>query len=490
MPGPGVITAGTPSVFLSAATDITDVCLMDSTHAIIAYTTGGGNAVYAVCATISGTGLSFGTAVAISGGGSGDCKIASLDSTHAIIVWHEGTDSGYGYANCLTLSGTTITKNTSLTFENGGSTDTRGICKMDSTHAVVTFNVGGTDQPEAICLSVSGTTLSAGSAITIEAVSSNYQVVAALDSSKAIAFYDDTSNTLGRACVLSLSGTTITAGTPATAHSGSVEFPGIDALSSTKAIAAFTDSSPSSKAKAVCLSVSGTTVTAGSTHEFTASKTHWIDVCAMSSTESVSVYSADVSGIDGDGTAIGLSVDGTTVSSGTDEVYENAASSYHACTKIDSGRLITVYQDAANSDYGTACVLSFAIPVASRIAARSDIAVYNQAHFAARSNAVEVANSRLAARSDVQVTTDARFSARPDIRQEQNGRVAVRSDLQEYHNAALAARADMVQTHLSRMATRANLYLPDGWEERREDLAGAYKDARQRYVEAMLRRRS
>ncbi|WP_230683134.1 hypothetical protein, partial [Streptococcus pneumoniae] len=74
---------------------------------------------------------------------------------------------------------------------------------------------GNSGYGTACVLSISGTTVTAGTPVVFESAATYYTSVAMLDSSKAVVTYRDDGNSgYGTACVLSISGTTVTAGTP------------------------------------------------------------------------------------------------------------------------------------------------------------------------------------------------------------------------------------------------------------------------------------
>jgi len=139
-----------------------------------------------------------------------------------------------------------------------------------------------------------------------ESATTNHISVAVLDSSKAVVTYQDAGNYYyGTACVLSISGTTVTAGTPAVFESASAAYISVAVLDSSKAVVTYQD--------------------AGNYYY---------------------------------GTACVLSISGTTVTAGTPAVFESASTDYISVAALNSSKAVVTYRDAGNSSYGTACVLS------------------------------------------------------------------------------------------------------------------------------------
>jgi hypothetical protein len=82
---------------------------------------------------------------------------------------------------------------------------------LDATKAIVCYTDNGNSNYGTACvLSISGTTVTAGTPIVFESADSYYFSVAMLDANKAIVCYTDNGNgSYGTACVLSISGTTV-----------------------------------------------------------------------------------------------------------------------------------------------------------------------------------------------------------------------------------------------------------------------------------------
>ena len=89
---------------------------------------------------------------------------------------------------------------------------------------------------------------------------------------------------------------------------------------------------------------------------FESASTLYISVAALDSSKAVVTYRD--AGNSGYGTACVLSISGTTVTAGTPAVFESAATYYTSVAALDSSKAVVTYRDDGNSNYGTACVLS------------------------------------------------------------------------------------------------------------------------------------
>jgi hypothetical protein len=352
----GNLAAGVAEVFESATSSYIRVTMMDSTHAIVCYEDVG-NSSYgtACCLSLSGTTITAGTPVIFESASSEYINVTMMDSTHAIVCYRDGGNSNYGTACCLSLSGTTITAGAAAVFESANSSYI-GVTMMDSTHAIVCYiDNGNSSYGTARCLSLSGTTITAGTPVVFESSVSLYNSVTMMDSTHAIVCYTDGGNSYyGTACCLSLSETTITAGTPAVFESAQSTDISTCMMDSTHAIVCYKGNS--FYGTACCLSLSGTTITAGTPAVFESADTYVTSVTMLDSTHAVVCYTDN--GNDNYGTACCLSLSGTTITAGTPAVFESAYSGYNSVTMMDSTHAIVCYQDNGNSSYGTACALT------------------------------------------------------------------------------------------------------------------------------------
>ena len=88
---------------------------------------------------------------------------------------------------------------------------------------------------------------------------------------------------------------------------------------------------------------------------FESATTSYTSVAMLDSSKAVVTYQDG--GNSSYGTACVLSISGTTVTAGTPVVFESATTSYTSVAMLDSSKAVVTYQDGGNSNYGTACVL-------------------------------------------------------------------------------------------------------------------------------------
>jgi len=188
---------------------------------------------------------------------------------------------------------------------------------------------------------------------------------------KVVVAYKDGSP--GRSLVGTVSGTTITwdTGNEATFETGSTNYLAItyDA-NAQKIVIAYADGGDSDKGKAVVGTVSGTAISFGSPVTFNSAVTESISIAYDENAQKVVIAYADF-GNSTYGTAIVGTVSGTSISFGSEVVFESATSQYTSITyDTNAQKIVISYEDAGNSLYGTAVVgtvsgtsISFGSPV-------------------------------------------------------------------------------------------------------------------------------
>jgi len=225
------ITFGTAVVFLSAQIYNTSV-LFDSSNNKIVIVYADANAVgKAVVGTVSGTSISFGSAVTFKAA-TIEYVSATFDSTlnKIIIAFKDSSNSGYGTGIVGTVSGTSISFG-SVTVFNSGTTDLTS-CAFDANSGktvVVYRNNSNNFYGTAKVATVSGTSISFGStvtfaAVTISAIASTYESNA---NKVVICYVDYTNSSHGKAIVGTVSGTSISFGSAATFFSGTAALPAV-----------------------------------------------------------------------------------------------------------------------------------------------------------------------------------------------------------------------------------------------------------------------
>ena len=146
------ITPGTPAVFESASTNGTSVAMLSATKAIVTYADIG-NSIYgtACILDVSGSTITAGTPVVFESATTGNISVAMLSATKAIVTYRDVDNSNYGTACILDVSGSTITAGTAVVFESAISVDI-SVAMLTSTKAIVTYTDFGNSSYGTACI--------------------------------------------------------------------------------------------------------------------------------------------------------------------------------------------------------------------------------------------------------------------------------------------------------------------------------------------------
>lgn len=271
-----------------------------------------------------------------------DTKVTKI-STNKFIVVYVTNSGSRGYARVLSVSGSTITYGDSVSISTT-SPDYLTVTTIDTDKAVVSFREGGT-QISSIVLTVSGTTISAGTKAVLS-TQGTYLTSCKLNTDKAIlCFKNIDNNSYGYSVVLSVSGTTITYGSTTIFMNSFTSYLSASQIGTDKAIVFF--KSLNSHCTAVAMTVSGTTITAGSYNEFTSSTDDYITSVGFGTDKAVVCYR---NGSNSNyGTARVITVSGTTVSAGSSYVYKSKNCTSNTISVLNSTTCAVSFSNSDDS---------------------------------------------------------------------------------------------------------------------------------------------
>jgi hypothetical protein len=357
-------TYGSTVVFNTAeAGSVTSTYDSTNDRVVVAYKDdGNSNYGTAIVGTVSGSSISFGTKVVFESGNTIAIS-TTYDSTNdrVVIVYSDAVNSEYGTAIVGTVSGTSISFGTAVVFESA-ATYVTGIT-YDSTNArvVVAYQDGGNSSyGTAIVGTVSGTSISFGTAVVFESAAAQY-LSPTYDSTNdrvVIAYRDDGNSYYGTAIVGTVSGTSISFGTAVVFESASTNHISTTYDSTNdRVVVAYQDGGNSSYGTAIVGTVSGTSISFGTAVVFESATSQYISATYDSTNDRVVIAYKD----DGNsqyGTAIVGTVSGTSISFGSAVVFSATGAVYFVSATYDStnDRVVIAYRNDGNSRYGTAVV--------------------------------------------------------------------------------------------------------------------------------------
>ena len=384
-------SVGSSAVFESAGVNfIASAFDSNSNKVVIAYQDDG-NSSYgtAVVGTVSGTSITFGAPVIFESANSRDIGVCFDSSNNKIVISYMDIGNNfYGTAIVGTVSGTSISFGSAVVFNSGTITfGCQCVFDSNSNKVVIAYQDDDDgDQGTAIVGTVSGTSISFGSETHFETgqLFADYPLSITFDSNsnKVVIAYFLTSG--GKAVVGTVSGTSISFGSAVSFNSGSYTSSFAQQAitfdsNSNKVVIAFRDQGNSYNGTAVVGTVSGTSISFGSDVVFNTGSSKNFSAAFDSSVNKVIIAYEDDDNNDYGEVVIGT-VSGTSISF-TSPINFNAADTNYTSTVFDSNanKIVISYKNAGNSGYGTGVVFTTSGSNVSSFLGIADAAISNAA---------------------------------------------------------------------------------------------------------------
>ena len=268
------VTWGTAVVFETGRTQWTSVAYDSVNEKIVVSYQDRDNSFYgkSIVGTVSGNSVTFGTPVVFESAET-TYTDTTYDTSSGAIVVNYHTSSGGGEVVAGSVSGTSITFGSTVVY---GNTGTYGRAVYHPVEECVVLAWRQTSSlAQARALTVSGTTITLGSAVNFQSGGQVNQIDIAYDSSSkkvVVVGRDEANNTYGSSWVGTVSGTTLSFASPVTFQSGSVDWMGIQGWH-TGGVALFYDTSVGGSQQILKFgTISGTTITWSSGTQYAASQ--------------------------------------------------------------------------------------------------------------------------------------------------------------------------------------------------------------------------
>ena len=348
-----------------------------------------GNSSYgtAVVGTVSGTSITYGTPVVFETGTTNYVK-AAYDSNagKVVFVYQDQSNSAYATAVVGTVSGTSISFGTPVVFESS-STEFFGITFDSSNNKIVVAMRDNSGPPgdeqrgRAIVGTVSGTSISFGTAVTFLADSANAISIAYDTTAEkvVIAYQDSGDGNKGKAVVGTVSGTSISFGTAGIFEStsfGTASGTTYDPVNN-KIVIAYRETT-TGEGRAVVGTVSGTSITFGTPSSFMTGIP--VDITSAYDTETGAVVITYKDNADAYTYAVAATVSGTSVSFSNTLTVENSGTTAYTASTYDTNanKSIATYKyDFGSTGVGKAIVFKVGLenrfPIADGAAASIDL---------------------------------------------------------------------------------------------------------------------
>ena len=351
----------------SAANYINIVHDSSNNKNVVIYRNGDNSKGEARVGTVSGTSISYGTAVEFEQGNT-EFIAATFDSNSnkVVIAYRDGGDSNYGKAIVGTVSGTDISFGSAVTFESAHAAYMSATFDSTNNKVVITYcDLGNSNYGTAIVGTVSGTSISFGTPVVYASAATYFQAVG-FDTAngKVVINYDNItevyisggSNT-GLGIVGTVSGTSISFGTRAGWMNGGQLYPDITYDSdSGKFLFVSANGGQSNRGEAVVATVSGTSISFGTVAVYETDVANYSQVVMDTSTNKAVVAFRDQGDSNKGKFNVGT-ISGTDVSfSGATEF--NAATEWIGIEYDSTAEKVLIgYRDQGDGDDGTVRVL-------------------------------------------------------------------------------------------------------------------------------------
>jgi hypothetical protein len=212
------ISFGTPVVFESAEVNYIAIDYDSNAQKVVIAYQDSGNSGYgtAIVGTVSGTSISFGTPTVFESANTTDTSIGyDANAQKVVIAYKDVGNSNYGTAIVGTVSGTSISFGTAAVFEQSATLNTSTVYDSNSEKIVIAYeDDGDNDYGKAVVSTISGTSISFGTPVTFASSSMNYtSAVYDPNTAKIVIAYRDVGNSnYGTAISGEVSGSSITFG--------------------------------------------------------------------------------------------------------------------------------------------------------------------------------------------------------------------------------------------------------------------------------------
>jgi len=339
---------------------------------------------HSVCLTASGTNVyALGSVVQFSSGKVNSMQGIYDDNANSfLIVYRDGSNSSKGTARVVSVSGTTASYGATALFSTSTNVINVGATYNSSNNNAIISYRSSSDSNKLYLIegTISGTSIAFGAATSTSFKTNDnmFPVYNSSSNSTAVAFADVDNSNVGEAFVYGSSSTNLTSENYIGMSSGVVDVEGQTEdigsavvfnntgnttkphlcfdTNSNKTVIGFIDNAVSEKGTAIVGTVSGTSISFGSETVYETSVTDFPAMVYDSSNNKVIVAYQDEGNTDYGTVAVGT-VSGTSISFGTPVVFESAAVQ-HVSLAFDSNsnKVVVSYADHGNSEHGTAIV--------------------------------------------------------------------------------------------------------------------------------------
>jgi len=317
----------------------------------------------AVVGTVSGTSISFGTPVQYSSQSAftySQAVVFDSNSNKVVIAYVDSGGSSYGTAIVGTVSGTSISFGTAVVFESASTAYPQATFDNVNNKVIIAYEDGGdSDKGKAVVGTVSGTSISFGSTATFNAGGTSYPAVAYDTNAQkvVVAYRDKSASDHGKAVVGTVSGTSISFGSATTFNAANTNYNIVVYDEAAQKVVVYYQGADTNM-EAIVGTVSGTSISFGTAAEFSASNSTNMSATYDANAAKTVVFYRDASNSSYGTYNVGT-IDGTSISFSDPVVFEEADSRFTTGTyDSNSQKVVVSYEDVGNSQYATSTVIN------------------------------------------------------------------------------------------------------------------------------------
>ena len=309
------ISFGTEAVYNTALSQYNSAAFDSNAGKVVIAYKDSDSSVQSRVATVSGTSISFGTEVQVTSNGTYIKAVFDSNSNKVVVIYRDGGNSNYGTARVGTVSGTDISFGSAVVFASSSTEDIQAAFDSTNNKIVIGYKDGGdSDKGKTVVGTVSGTSISFGSAVTFNTGGSFGMNGVVYNSNQNKVFFFYTSGATGNVLSGTVSGTAVgSLSSEFTYHNASTGVPfQIYDVASTNIVAAYRDGADS-KGKAVVFKPDNIATTRG---QVTNGQAASVDVIGSVSTNQIGLTAGQQYFVQNDGT-ISTTADSPSVLAGT-----------------------------------------------------------------------------------------------------------------------------------------------------------------------------
>lgn len=342
---------------------------------VVVYRKTGG--IWAVVGTVSGETISFGTSVQISSRTASPKVVYDANAQKVVVIYDV-------YAKVGTISGTSISFGIEASYSSSWSVEYTDVAYDANAQKIAVHyrDNANSDYGTAVIGTISGTTISFGTPVVYLSRRADHGGIAYdANAQKLVIGYSDVGASgytyYGTAVVGTISGTSITFGSSTVFNSNNTWYirPVYDSVAQ-KIVIAYRDNADL-RGKAVVGTVSGTSISFGSAVTFETGATDRICISYNPDLGKIVIAYRDDSNSD-KGTVIAGTVSGTSITFESAVVFNDAAIAninFGITYDANAQRFIIAYIDQANSNYGTAVVFRNSAPPVTNLTSENYIGI-------------------------------------------------------------------------------------------------------------------